>query len=554
MIGTMRKHSTILWSVIISFTVVAFVIFFTPEATNFGGPSASYGSYAGMEITRDERIQANRETELDVWRRIGQWPDSRFKDQMEQMSLRRTILLKRAEIEGITVSDDAVARYIRLMFSDRETEKFNLTMYNNFTGQVLKQRGITEKQFEDWIRHEIAIGQLTRMAGQSASLISTRAAKPMFERENETLQAMVCFVGRSNFLSQVKIETNQIARFFTNNPANYRISERAVVDYVYFSFTNYLKEAETNLTTRTNFAAMIDARYAARGTNDFKNDKGEALPAEEAKKQIREEILEDESTQLAQGKMREFANAVFRMDPVKAANLHTVAKDMGYTVKSTRPFTELDGPDDLDAPGNFASTAFRLSADEPLASPLTWVDGIYVMAFNRRVPPVDPPLSNVWNDVVRDFRRDQSSELLMESGLELAKKIRIGLSQGLTFQALCHTNGVKSVELPPATRFTRSLPQVEGFGVSANEVISQGFELEEGYASGFIESGNGGYIVFTSKRTAATTAVINDGLEEYVDNLRGQRQQLASREWEGREFQSSSYARQAAEEAAEAAQ
>jgi hypothetical protein len=531
MIGTIRKHSNFLWVIVIIFTVVSFVIFFTPEVGNLSGQKINYGTAYGIELTREERVAAELETRLYVFNQIRQWPDSSMTAQVNAMAMRRCVLLKRAELEGINVPDEAVARYLKRMFSDRETQKFSLANYNEFTTKLLPQNGINESQFEDYIRHEIALGQLNQMAGQSAGLISTRAAKSLFERENETVEAMAVFLQRSNQLTQVKIETNAITSYFTNNIGTYRIPERTVVDYVYFSFTNYFKQAETNLTTQTNLAVAIDGIYAQRGTNDFKDDDGKVLGAEDAKKKIRERMIEEESTQVGRTKMKEFANAVFRIVPVSAANLHNIAKEMGYEVKSTAPFTELDGPADLDVPNNFASAAFNLSVEEPLASPLQWVDGVYIIAFNQRLPPKNPELTNVWNDVVRDYRRDQSSEMNLAAGLKLAKSIKQNLASGLTFEAACHTNGTQAIKLPPFTRFTRSIAQVEDFAIPTSEFANQAFDLEEGYSSEFVETGNGGFIAFTHKRTPVSNALATDGIADFVLGLREERQRQVLGEW-----------------------
>jgi uncharacterized membrane protein YdjX (TVP38/TMEM64 family) len=52
MFGTIRKHQTWLWMVIIVFTIIAFVIFFTPGGQNplAGGGGANYGLVNGKII------------------------------------------------------------------------------------------------------------------------------------------------------------------------------------------------------------------------------------------------------------------------------------------------------------------------------------------------------------------------------------------------------------------------------------------------------------------------------------------------------------------------
>ncbi|MBL6765810.1 MAG: SurA N-terminal domain-containing protein [Verrucomicrobiae bacterium] len=544
MIGTLRKHSQALWYFIIVIIVISFVYFFTPEVDQLGASaSADFGSFQGEKLKRQDWLDASSQARVSFFLQTGRWPTGAGMEQrMDMITRQRLMINKLAAKAGILVSDDAVSTYIVRNFSDPQTGAFSKTQYDGFLQNIASTGGVQEEQFIEFVRSDLALQTLSRLHGQSGQFVSTRAADGLFRRENEQLEAEAVFISTSNYVSRVSITTNAISTYFTNRLASYRIPERVVVNYVYFAFTNFNDKAEAALATETNLTARIETEYTNRGTNAFRDAEGKMLSAEDAKKKIRAEFIETKASELGQKVAFDFANEVFAIAEVKSENLLTVAKKHGYGVKETKPFTELDGPEDMDVPGNFASTAFNLSTEEPLASPLNWINGIYLIAYNRRVASESPALSNVWDKVVADYKSSQALELAVQAGTKLAASVNQGLAAGLSFSSILETNGFKSVEIPAFSRNTRSIPQVEDFGVSPSEVIGAAFNLEVGHASTFRRSGRGGYIVMTKKLIPVDEAKLKEDLPEFLNDVRSERMNLAFQEWFSAEFAQSGLA------------
>jgi hypothetical protein len=540
MIGTLRKHSQGLWIIIIIVVCISFVYFFTPEVDQIGsGAAENFGELYGEPITRKEMQSAAMQARIAIFLQFRQWPDSgALGRQLEQSARQRLFLNRTAEKEGIHVSDEQVGAYIKAFFVDPETRKFSKGIFENVLQNLAAVGGVTDEAFFDYARSQVALQHLQQVNSLAGSLISTRAAEALYRRENEQMEAAVVFVATSNQVAQVKITTNAIATYFTNNSASFRIPERVVVNYVFFDFadSNYVAGAEKVLAANTNLATLLDEQYAERGTNAFRNAEGEVMSAEDAKKQLRDDLLDTEAGKIGQAASIKFANEVFKIRDVKAENLSNIAKKMGYAVKESKPFTELDGPEDLDAPANFANVAFGLSPDEPLGGPLNGIKGTYLVSYNRRLASEIPQLTNVWDDVVADYQRSQARELTVQAGNKLAGSLTKGLAAGKVFEDLIKTNGVDSVEVPSFTRSTRTIPQVEQFGLTSREFIRVAFDLEAGYASGFRRSGNGGYVVFVKKRTPAKDAQVTADLPDFLEGLRQDRQGLAFQDWFQSEF------------------
>src|SRR6516162_7965787 len=78
MFGTIRKHQTWLWAVIITLTVISFVIYFSPYSKmNSGGGRSSdnLGSINGQKVTRQQYVNASREVNLHFFLTSTHWMD-----------------------------------------------------------------------------------------------------------------------------------------------------------------------------------------------------------------------------------------------------------------------------------------------------------------------------------------------------------------------------------------------------------------------------------------------------------------------------------------------
>src|SRR5215467_5384109 len=75
MFGTIRKHQTWLWGVIITITVICFVFFFSPANRGTGSSRGNvyYGSINGERISEEDFNNARKEVELEYYFKSGSW-------------------------------------------------------------------------------------------------------------------------------------------------------------------------------------------------------------------------------------------------------------------------------------------------------------------------------------------------------------------------------------------------------------------------------------------------------------------------------------------------
>src|SRR5262245_10506474 len=126
MFGTIRKHQKWLWVVIITLTIISFVIFFSPNQPQlrnlFGGGSGEFGKLDGRPITRDQLISARRQVEL--YHTL--FSDNRsVPEDMDREMLEFLFLNSKVHDLKIQVSDAEVAAWIQQNLRNPETGQVN---------------------------------------------------------------------------------------------------------------------------------------------------------------------------------------------------------------------------------------------------------------------------------------------------------------------------------------------------------------------------------------------------------------------------------------------
>src|ERR1044072_1988616 len=115
MFGTIRKHQTWLWAVIITVVIISFVFFFSPtqKYDHPGRGTGIRGFIGGEKITDDDVNDAFREVELRFFVNYHQWPGQEAKQMgfdPDRETYQRLFFIRKAKEQNIQVDSAAVAR------------------------------------------------------------------------------------------------------------------------------------------------------------------------------------------------------------------------------------------------------------------------------------------------------------------------------------------------------------------------------------------------------------------------------------------------------------
>jgi hypothetical protein len=535
MFGTIRKHQTWLWAVIITLTVISFVVYFSPYSrmNSSGRRSGVYGSINGDKITDQQYRNASREVDLhSFFRSGGHWlaeDKKRSEQDIEREVYQWLLLTWEQDRLGIHLDEQATADYARQMV--RSFERAGVTSPQMFIERVLQPHGLKVDDFERYARHYMGIQELVTTVGLSGQLITPQEARNLYERDHQEIASTAVFFAASNYLASVVVTPQAVSEFYSNRVANYGVPERVVVSYVRFNVTNFLPQAETELSTNLN--DIVDSNFQRIGTNAATVFPEAKTPAD-VKAKIKEQVVRREALALASQKANEFAHKLFDAQPVQASNLDLLARTNGLATGLTAPFDRDQEPKGLDVGPEFTKAAFGLSADDPFGGPIAGQDGVYVIALQNRLPYQIPSLDQIRDRVESDYKLLQALARAQEAARNFYQTLTNGQAQGKTFTNLCAEAKVKPVELPAFSISTRSLPEFEEL-VSLDQLKQAAFSTQPGKASLPQRTSDGSMILYVKAKLPVEPARMQSDLPNYVNAVRRSRQQEAFDAWFRRE-------------------
>ncbi|MBC8096429.1 MAG: SurA N-terminal domain-containing protein [Akkermansiaceae bacterium] len=533
MFGTIRKHQSWLWGIIIVAMILGLVVYFSPTAGNSGGQGSvegNFGSIDGEKVTKLDFINASREANLAYFLSTGQWPDNgpRNSFNLERETYQRLFFIKKIKDHNIQVDSESVAQAANNILA--QFGKGRPVPLDTFIQQILSPRASAD-DFERYLRHQLALQQLVSVISVGGELVTPQEAQALYIRSNQELATEAVFFSGTNYQTSVATPTPEVLReFYTNQASLYRVPDRVQVSYVSFDATNFTAQADKEIAALTNMNAIVEQIYQQRGTNFY----SEAKTPEEAKEKIRAEMRQEVSLGEARKKADEFANKLFDLEPMRAENLATVAKAAGLTVKTTAPFAATAGPTEFDGGPNFIREAFKLNAEEPFAGPLIGETAVYVITLAKRIPSEVPPFETVRDRVVADYRHSQATMTARRAGNDFARAVTNGLAAGKTFAAICADAKVKPVTLPPISMITQELPQLDD-RVSFYQFYQVASQIEPGKVSDFSPTADGGFVVNVQQSLPIDQVKMKTELPDFTNKVRQSRRQELIQTWMQRE-------------------
>ena len=396
-----------------------------------------------------------------------------------------------------------------------------------FIEQVLQPKGFQSDDLERFARHALGLQELVGAVGLSGKLVTTNEAKTLYTREFEELSTEAVFFSASNYLAGISVTPEAISTYFySNHLAEYRIPDRVQVNYVKFPLTNCLAAANQQLARMTNLDQQIEEAYRQGGTNFLRE--AQALSLDDAKLKIRDARRREFEVQAARKQATDFATPLFAADTSRAEDFEVFARTNGLAVSLTAPFDQEDGPKDLDVGPDFVQKAFSRTPSDPFAGPFIGQDAVYLIALNKKIPSEIPPLDQIRERVVLDYKHVQALMKARMTGADFHRTLTNSMAQGKSFAAACVEAKLKPVALPPFSLSTRSLPDVD---VSMDQLKQLAFGTAPGKVSGFQGTRDGGIILYVKAKLPLDEARMQADLPAFMRQERQKRQDEAFHLW-----------------------
>lgn len=532
MIGTMRKHSTVVWSIVIVVVIIAFVFWGASPGNQGEGPAGIYGRINGQPVTEEDVISARNEVKLGYFFRFGDWPGPEAESMgfnMEREIFYLLLQVQKLEERKMYAGVEAKATVAANILNGLKSQGINTLA--DFEKALLERVGMNLRDLDRFIGHQIAMEQLRAVEGLAGRLVTPQQIESLWRRENHEISAQAVFFSTSDYLSQVKVTPDALGAFFTNQIARYRIPDRLQVSYVAFPISNYFAKADEQLAAITNLTELLDAEYLKRGTNAYPD-----ISAEEAKEQLRDEERRRRAAFAARQAAATFADELWQQNPMKPSDLETLGTKQGLTVNVSEPFDRTGAPAGLGVSPAFAQAAFQLREDEPHAGPLEGDDDFYVITMNLRIPSVNADFADVKDEVTEDYRLQQATLKAREAGQAFVGIATNTLAKAEPFTAACSQADVTPQMLPAFSPSTRSLPEVEEY-TSLGQFKQVAFATPVGEASRFNFTRDGGYVVYVGSQLPVDEVRMKEELPRYTEVVRQTLANEAFGVWFSREAQ-----------------
>ena len=524
--------------------IPSFVIFFSPNASwKSAGRSQDYLSVVSgkpikindQPISADEFHRAYTEAVLGhFFRSGGKWTDAGevSKESLEHDTIIRVFMIHKLKDLDIQVSDQAVARLA--------LERLGNYPLANLEREHLIPHGLTVVDFDRFMHHEAAIQQLVGVVTASAKLIKPQEAENLYRKEHEEVATELAVFWTSNYLNQVTAAPAAVATYYTNHMSQYRVPERVQVNYVEFPLSNYVAEAQKQMSENTNLTAQLDDYYYKQGTNTFKDTNGMVLSEAAAKAKIREEYQHQKERVIARRNASEFGGELYGLPQRdRAENLEKLAAAKNMLVKVSPPFDRAGGLEDTNFPPEFREKGLTLTKDNPiLFSPIVGDDAVYLIALKNRIPSEMPPLEKVQEKVTSDYKNFQAWELARTNGNSFAASVTNGLAAKKSFAEICQQAKVTPITLPPFSPATTSVTN-SADGKPLDQRINFylvkhfAFSLKPGEASPFypLSGQEGGILLYVRAQVPLDEAKMKSELPDYMGKLRMYRQNEDFNQW-----------------------
>ena len=516
-----------MWGVIITLTILSFVVFFSPSAGFNGGSDTgdgNFGTINGKVIKRLDYLQALREVNFRYFLNRGVWPDrdpqakqSQF-DPEREVYYRLLLTLKAKEL-GIQVSTDTAAQLaLNIM---RQAGAPSLQALE----EKLLQPYLRIEDLERFAKNEIALQQLVATVGLPGTLFTPQEAKLLYQFDSQEVSAQLAFVAASNYLASVVVTPEALQQFFTNRAESYRVPAQVQVNYVKYEMTNQWALAQQVMNSRiTNFPAVYEAVYEQRGSNYFAGK-----PLTEVTNQIHSDLHRNFALDLARTNAVGLIYELSELEVLTPTNLAAMAQAKGLPLKTTSSFDNTRGPLELNVPELFVQKAFTLTEKEPVGGPIIAEDCVYVIGLARNIASYIPTFASVSNRVRADFLNLESNRLARQAGETFAQSLAAGLAAGKDFAKLSRDAGFRWYPLDAFSRGSRSIPN---FDLAPMGLLQEAaFKLPPGKTSEYVPLTYGGFVLYVKELLPMNDTQMQAAMPRFLASLRQNGQSEAFNSW-----------------------
>jgi peptidyl-prolyl cis-trans isomerase D len=239
-------QSKVLWGIFAIVISIAMVGLFSdvPNIQQTNAEAASVGTLDGNPVPYEEFQDAYAKTRLQAALAFGQAlpRTDEVEERLRELAWKRVITLRQIRELNIQVSDAEVLAGIQQqgMFRNQNGQ-FDARVYAGFLNRFLQQQmGIGQKQFEAYMREELAVTKFQALVAQSI-LISPIELRRAFQTVTDEFAIDFIEIPKGS-IPEEPATSEEAEKYYNENPELFRAPEKAVVKYAAFSIIDAMEK------------------------------------------------------------------------------------------------------------------------------------------------------------------------------------------------------------------------------------------------------------------------------------------------------------------------
>ncbi len=490
MLDAIRKRQRTLLTIITIVVIVAFAWFYNPSTMHRNaGPGGAIGKLNGRTVTIGDIQKIERNIQLafslglrDIVEDLT--TEGRSRDD-QSLSFAWNLLLLRDEAKKLQIepSADQIRKSEKALPQFQTNNQFDPAKYQQFVDSVLKPNGYTAADLDDLVADNLRYTGVSELI-KGSSPLPEAMFKQQYEQLNQKMSLAVIRFKRADFESSIQVSDAEIQKYFDQHKDTLLSPEKRKIELVAFLLTEDQKK----------------------------------LPDDQkvgAKKPIAEQA-------------DSFAQAALQ----NPATFEQTAKDKGFQVIQTEPFT-LEQPDKaLSQNPALAREAFNLTKDNPISDVTEGTEGFYVMKLTDIVASRPLTLVEAKDQIVAAIKEEKAQAAIQAKAKEVREKIDAETQKGVSFVQAAENAGYK-----PETPAPFALIDPGNNVDLARFIAMNGVELDPKETSKLLQDQNSALIIHLISKEPIDEQKYAEFKKAEYGQQNSHYEKLAVREWLRTELQ-----------------
>ncbi|MEA2068940.1 MAG: peptidylprolyl isomerase [Verrucomicrobiota bacterium] len=522
-------QSKIVWTAFAILISVAFVGIYTGQKASGGNnqrvdPKKEVaGRLYGEDVSRFEYGKAYQNVYVMYTMMMGRAlnMNDEVNAAITRAAWQRIATLKKARQMGLTATPDQIRQMIQNqpLFQNQQTGGYDKKAYDAFVTGFLPRTGMNARSFENMMAENVLIEKASGMAAQGA-LVTDEEIKKAFHLYTDKITVEYAALPRS--LAGAPEATEEDAKaYYELNPEEFRLPEKAIVQYVQFSVSDYTNAVSVTDEMVAAFYENNKQRYlkpAPEGTAE------DAAPEFQPLEEVKDSIMELYVAELARQQAFGAADIMVAGLSDEGTTFEQAAGKAGREiVKNTPAFAATGLVKGIDPTAPFARAAFNLEKDEThyYSDPVVGRDTVYVIALIKKLDAFLPSFENVVADATEAAKITVSEKAYVEKSEAVHAEIETAIKGGASF---ADAASKYNLELKTTVPFDVTTQLEDEFG---REIMGATVQYGAGTLVNLISTPNEFLIAYVASKELADEAATLPSMRD--DLAAGIRQEKAGR-------------------------